>query len=348
MRFLHVEKEPDEEEKKMMMLAKYKKSDSDEFKFIKPSLKYSGRHDFNLHGALYLSKATDDDSSMWLEYRKHILKKSYYMDQIYDNNGCTINIDEKCSKLGEYRDSWLYGRKKHFFEIDVEKDRIYVIDTPCQLLEFFVKYGNFTQEIIDFGRTKEKKDHDMMRLQKFKQVVIIDKFLDNLDLSYKEKIYNTSKFEKVKEFRNKRNMPIIKFTNRIVIPKKGISFEFLVDIVRTKEKYIKFIGDIEQLLSLDFTLKIESLNFKQLSQDGYNGLYYSTNIVKFVSEEEIASLQNMEAKEIQCEDFIQPIDIGEFPDVLGYSSKDSLKNVKEYIEDYIRWLGSDTLIMWNM
>ncbi len=344
MRFLHVETDES--------LTFYEAKSSDEFKFIKPTLKNSGCNDtsgFNVYGALYLSKATDDDSSMWLKYREHLLKRSIYEHDIKKKNfkEDPDYYEEMGFKLPEHPDPWLYNSKKHFFEIDFEKDGIYVIDTPCQLRDFFLKYGKFSQKILNYQKSEKEKERDIIRLKKYHQLKILDKFIDELDVSYK-KLISSSKFEKIKEYRNKRNMPIIKFTNRIIIPKKGISFEFLVDIIRTKEDYIKFIGDVSQLLSLDIRLKIDSIKFKDMAKDGYNGIYYSTNLVKFVSDEEIESLNKKEGHKIEVVNFIQPIDIGEFPDVYGCSSKFSLKWIKEEIENYIRWLGSDTLIMWNM
>ena len=82
------------------------------------------------------------------------------------------------------------------------------------------------------------------------------------------------------------------------------------------------------------------IDFPLMVADGYNGLYYSRNLVRQNTEpfdDTIKHGYNCVAK----------IDIGEMPDLLGDTSAEDLLVMKQEIEDYIRWLGSDTLILWE-
>ncbi len=329
MRFLHVTTHPKGVNKK---------------KFKNPRIHSFGglyQHDFNMDGAFYLSKADENDSSMWLKYRE--LLKKYPNPPYYKYDKKKNEYIKLESNNSDNEDQWLNG-KKQFFDVDFKKHNIYVVDNPNDLKDFFVKYGYF----VERGRSDVDK-----RLKYFRKLKIINNFIDNLDNDNKSKIINTEKINNIKNIRNTRNMPYVDFRkNNVVIPKnKNISFEFLVDVIRTKEFFEKEVGDIMELRNNIYTY-IRGINFPKMVKDGYNGIYYTTNLIKFISEEKINKIYKSDYDPATEEPFrhsnlFEPVDIGDFPNVLGNASENDLIDIKKSIEGYVKWLGSDTLILWK-
>ena len=327
-------------------------------KFRKPSIHKDGglyQHNFNMDGAFYLSKADEDDSSMWLKYRELLQKypappfkrynrktKTYELVENKDGNKDDDKDDDK-------EDPWING-KKVFFDVDFVKHNIYVVDTPDDLRNFFVKYGYFHQRVMYnhdlYSYNQDMHEIDEIRFKKLKYLMILNNFIDNLSNFDKDRMNDIEKIDYVKTIRNIRNMPHVEFKKKnVVVPKKGITFEFLVDLMRTKESFEKIIGDPS---TLKISTYLRSINFPQMVKDGYNGLYYSTNLVKFVSQESLDKIYdgdnphyNFGAK------FIVRPDIGEMPEVMYFCNKKDMVEAKDAIEEYIRWIGSDTMILWK-
>lgn len=172
--------------------------------FKPPSIHKQGcteMHSFNLFGGLYLSKVDDDNESMWLKHRVDIMTSS-----------------------GE-PDLWVVGRKQ-YFDIDLIKDKIYLVDTHNDLITFFSRYGCFNQ-------------------------------------------------------------------------------------------YIDRLGNLRtEITAIDYPLLVEH---------GYNGVYYSDSLIK--NREDIPTIP--------------------FPDILGDSCSDDLYSIHNSILYYLKWLGSDTMILWK-
>jgi len=92
------------------------------------------------------------------------------------------------------------------------------------------------------------------------------------------------------------------------IDKKKTHFEFIIDIIRTKEFNEKIIGDISEIGTKTV---LETIDYNKLLNDGYNGLYYSDNLVRVnskMAEEDLRSDINHK--------YVDEIDIGDFPDVI--------------------------------
>lgn len=327
MRFLHVSKD--------ILLNKNN--------FIEPPIhKHGGfmQHDFNMDSALYLSKATDSGDSMWLNYRRIIQNNPSPPRKIQDRK--TKNITYNIEKDVDNSDVWLSGHK-HFFDVDFNKHRIYVISNVKELLDFYVNYGVFKQRIKWTNNSQDK--NDLMRLKYYNKYMIIKNFIDNLDLKYKIVMNEHKKVVHITNIRNIRNMPFIKIVkNHIVIPKKGITFEFLIDVYRTMDYYNNIIGDSSDLSDKVITNLI-SIDFPKMVREGYNGLYYSTEL--FIQYETIFDIPNDNITSDWNSNFIQKPKIGEFPDCLYFFSKDDKNSIKNSIEEYIQWLGADTMIVWK-
>jgi len=307
--------------------------------FKKPNLNVSfcETHKFNLTGAFYLSKVDDDnpESSMWVRHRKILHSHTDYY----------LKTEEGLV------DGWLTGTKT-YLDLDFTKHKIYVVDTPNDLKQLFLMYGRFSQQVEwELGRsTKETHNLNQLRFEKLKDLRVLNQFINSLDPEYLAQLRNpepktADKFARLIASRNIRNMPLVSIKNQQVnIPKKGITCEFLVDLLRTQQKWETLVADPSDLR---ISTVVDSLDFRKIANDGYNGIYYSTNLVKF---NELAD-EDMTGKPLKkyvdwCNFITQP-DIGELPEFMEFLSDDDKKEIKDEIEYYIRWLGSDTLMIWD-
>ena len=327
MRFLHVSKDTKMRRKK----------------FVEPPIhKHGGmfQHDFNMDSALYLSKATDTGDSMWLNYRRIIQNNPSPPRRIRDRK--TKKVTYTIEKDVDDSDPWLKGHK-HYFDVDFEKHHIYVISNVEQLRDFFVNYGFFKQRIKWNNNTQEKTD--MQRLKSFYKIIIINNFINNLDSQYKDLMTDFNKVRHITNIRNIRNMALIKISkNNVVIPKRGITFEFLVDIYRTKNHYDEIIGDYSDLSDKVITNLI-GVDFPKMVRDGYNGLYYSSEL--FTQYDTIFDIPDDNVSTGYHSNFIKRPNIGDFPNCRHFFSDVDKKYIRDSIEEYIQWLGSDTMIVWK-
>ncbi len=304
-------------------------------KTIKPAHYTSS---FNAERALYLSKVDDDnpESSMWLRYRT-LMRET---EKLTRWPGDKVREDD-----------WLGpNAAKTFIDIDFDKQKIYVVDTPDDLKSLFLKYGIFEQsaawrkELDDAGYQR-----DRLRVEKMQELPIITDFLDTkiLEDRHKQTLSNPDKLAKLIATRTIRNMPLVKIkSGQVVIPKKGITTEFLVDLIRTRISYEKLIDDPSDL---KITTHLTTLDFNRMSSEGYNGIYYSTNLVKF--NEKIHDGVELDRKSrprfVNWHGYIAKPDIGAIPDFMPFLEDIDKRHIKSNIEEYIDWLGSDTLILWN-
>jgi len=128
--------------------------------------------------------------------------------------------------------------------------------------------------------------------------------------------------------------------DKIIIDNRKTRFGFLIDIIRTIEYNDKIIGDSSTICT---TTSIETIDYTKLRNDGYNGIYYSDSLIRVNSSIEDADTYRRYFEQT----FVQKIDICDFPDIIGDTSDEDLRKMKFDIETYIRWLGSDTLVVWN-
>lgn len=321
-------------------------------KFHEPSIHKSGglyQHDFNMDGALYLSKVDDDDekSSMWLRFRK--LSEKYPQPPYKRYNRKTKTTEEIPDPDVGKPDPWLNG-KIHYFDVDFETHHIYVVNTPEDLKNLFLKYGYFSQR-VKYNRethTWASFQHDEKRFKMMKKLQVLNQFMENLNDSDKERMKDSHKVVCVKASRDVRNMPHVKITKKtIVVPKKGYTFEFLVDLIRTKESLEKIVGDFS---NVEISTYLRAIDFPKMVKDGYNGVYYSTNIVKFASQEQLDNIyedDNSDHELRHWQKLLERPDIGEMPYDMPFCTKEDMDDAKKGIEQYIQWIGSDTLILWK-
>lgn len=335
--------------------------------FIKPKLKQGYKqHSFNVDGVLYLSKVDDDDpkSSMWIRRLKLL--------ELANNTEQNTNPGSSPSPSPKFKPNKTINSKNwsnstwNYYSLDIASD-IYVVDTPDALKQLFVDYGKYDQyvENIQCERSdyrtysqyikaieynKSVYDNDVLKLTTKRNLIILDEFIAKLDILHRSILITGNlkaihNFEKLIISRNIRNMPLVTIRkNKIVVPTRGITYEFLVDIIRTKQKWEHFVQDFSNLY--DITL-LRSLDHRKLMRDGYNGIYYSTNLVKFSNLATTDTTKLITTNKTGFSNLIEHVDIGELPDFLPFCNKFDYDRIKTEIEAYVQWLESDTLMLWN-
>ena len=303
--------------------------------FVQPPIHKRGgllQHDFNMDHALFMSRAYDNDDSDWLEYRRKIIDNPPPPRNVY-RKGKVVDVIIHESK----EDPWLNGTK-HFFEVDFIRHKIYLIDSIDKLRDFFATYGVF-RENIHWNSNYSQYEIDKKRLSKLKYFEIISAFIDNLDHDLKDLYNDTIKVDHIMTIRNRRNMPLVKISKDHVVTPKKFTFEFLVDLIRTRDYYANIVGDTKELISNIRTILI-GINFPKIVNDGYNGVYYSRELF-------VPKIGPYSEDELRYHSYIHKPDIGIFPNVTGHMNDEDRDHIKNAIENYIDWLGSDSLILWN-
>lgn len=290
---------------------------------------------YNLDRAYYFSKAIGE-SSMWLDFRKYAMTEPRTDEEIEDEN----KKDEFDKRYTKETEPYLISKDYYYVDIDLEEKRIYVINTPTELRDFFVKYS-IIERYGDFSGSKDYSSLKRYELVKINKILI--DYLINLSYADRLLFGNITTVYTIKNNRNRRNMSLVKIDqDKIIIDKRKSRFGFLIDIIRTIEYNDKIIGDPSTICT---TTRIETIDYVKLRNDGYNGIYYSDSLIRVNSsiEEEDADTYRRYFEQT----FVQKIDIGHFPDIIGNTSNEDLRRMKFDIETFIRWLGSDTLVVWK-
>jgi hypothetical protein len=205
--------------------------------------------------------------------------------------------------------------------------------------------------LIDIHRTIDYNDKIISNLTLFNSTYknryklhmmnkIFINYLDHLSSADKAMLDNIAIVNSVKNNRNLRNLSLVKVNDdKIIVDKRKTHFEFLIDIIRTIEYNDKIVGDSSDI---SHRTVLDMVDYTKLLSDGYNGLYYSDKLVRVnpkIAEEDLN--YEMDYK------YVDKIDIGDFPDILGDTSIEDRIEMKNNIEDFIRWLGCDTLLVWK-
>jgi hypothetical protein len=281
---------------------------------LQPILKSSGE-------IYYYSKAKGHDSSMWKEYQEwySTIKK-------------------------ETENQWLDSIDYNYISIDLKEKGILVIDNESQLLDFFVKYAIIVQRSVDSDGCTSN-DADKLRYKYYKEnQVLLDYYYGHFSSDDKLFITNPKideKINKIKEHRSMKSKSFVKVINgEVVEDRRKTRFTFFIDLIRTIEYNIPRIGDPSTIYVKTY---LSNFDYNKLYKDGYNGIYYSDKLIKINPDlhlitEDVSSWKRK---------YIVPINIGEFPDVVRDISRKDKIAIKEELEGYIHWLGSDTLIVWG-
>ena len=317
--------------------------------YRKPRLHHKGgsNNSFNLREAIFMSKVSGNGVSNWVNYRRKVLQcknadssDDYYSDDDYNDN-----------------DPWLSSKNWYYFDIDFNKHKIYIVDSPQDFLNLIIDYGYFNFRSVyriddkpwNFEDCTKNKKNDEIRIKNLIPYTLFNKFFNDLDNECKELI-QSNKITQLVEFRNKRNMPLLKiFKGQVVKPRNIITNEFLADLVRTKNYYDNIIGDAESLKK-NIEIYLSTYDFFKLNKDGYKGIYYTQNVIKLNKNKCILNEDCTCRYGIGIEKKNIP-KITRTPKIMermGLKIDDQLQQgITDTIYGVTRWLGSEQLMVWD-
>lgn len=257
------------------------------------------------------------DMKLETGYRNSFIPdKSFYLSVV--NSDGKSNWQHHCYSEGKMMDEWTHSTISYnYFDIDLEKLHIYIIDTEEELYKFFSSYGILSSKKFNEEYTlqynEDCKTVDDCNLK----ISLIQRFIDDLNEEDKSYIQQHKTEIDMKTFHISEHTKFrenIICDDKIVIGVKGISINFasklysyLSYLISTrdlaiekqnkyKEKYDLFIKSPDYL----------DVNYKKVRGDGFNGVYFTQKL---------------------------------------YENRHTYVNI--HLADFLKWLCCDTLIIWS-
>jgi hypothetical protein len=326
MRFLHISRDSEFVLSKETFISPDFTDSYDSF------IKFQRHHKKNM---LCLAKSSDDGSSAWSRYTERLASKKH---------------EE-------------YERYKHYIDCDIESSNLYIVDNVNDLYNLYTKYGIYKKK-EDFVLPEEyvgKEDiYDyfiVTRIEKFKKleksIIFSDEIFNELNIKlniYKNFIDNADKNIKniIKTINdNPKHIPLYDspeiLDGKVVIPSKGINRRTVELVLREISRLQVKIDKYDENLALNIkkfnSPVFDTLDYVKMKEDGYNGIYYTSNIAK--EKDSITYTHPMlEFSEEQLKVLSS----------LYYSSEEGEDNhytMEKYLSHFVDWLESDTLMIWN-
>jgi hypothetical protein len=262
-----------------------------------------------------------------------------------ENKEGTSNWYERCKKVND--EIFLSGTKTTL-SIDLNKHNIYVFKNTNDLKIFFEKYGIFQKKPLEkFREDNEKKIMN--------DIIILLYYLDNISKSKKELIKNEEYIIEQSKLREYFALPEIDYkeikdienisipNNKIFTKNKKIPHDlnFIIDVFRL----LKIKYDLLEYYSNKnfYYLNLEKIDYLQIKNDGWNGIYYSTELYDNINSLNI-SFSNKFYKKYN----ILKYDILKYNTSIYKSHLYSNKCTDDEIISYIKWLETDTLMLFNI
>lgn len=295
--------------------------------FIKPDFLIYNAHRNTLNPpekTLFLSIMNERNTSDWYEYC--LQHESEYSDFVKG----TPNV----------------------FDIDIGAN-IIVLNNSDDLCKFFEKYGNYRKSLSVHSRshsilTRSENGIDGEINKVIEIIESINNYIDSLSQKKKEFIENTEKIIELAQARRSFKLPDIDIKNKMNIftmKESKRDNNFIVDVFRLlKEKY-DILAELSFIKRKFYKFELESINYEQIKNDGYNGIYYSKELFNNVDN----------IKPIMSKKFYRNHDIVKNNGIVNkitncdlFGIDDDLFELDNEIIDYIKWLLTDTLMLWNI
>lgn len=286
MQFLHINSEP---EKKLSRET-----------WIDPTFTEldEDRHIFHAKNLLFLSVINTDGVSNWERYSTEIELEIQKDDPSYIN-------------------SWRQSADRYIFTIDLKAKNILVIDTAKDVRDLFMKYA-VVETIVDHKMLQNIEQDKKFTLGRLEEYL---KYLDDLPIDKKEWLKDTDAVLAGIAERTAKKAPM----NRPVAMYRKMTYEHIADVLRSVRNCYASLSRLDKQCRTCRYKYIKTLDYAKMRTDGYNGIYYTQNLVENADELKIPKLLSL---------------------YKGYTNGDSC-TIEESIKDYIKWLQSDTLIVWT-
>jgi hypothetical protein len=350
-------------------------------KFRKPTLDLMGgnNYSFLLDGSLFLSKAHTDGTSEWIRYRQYLSKcQKEIKEEQKDIKEEKEEIKEEQEKIKEEKeeidrinnhfisDPWLKSTNRYYWDVDFSKHKIYIVDNPRDFINLIIDYGyfKFCINYSGFWQILKKAENkyynykynnkkDEFKLSYLSARNAINKFYVDLDVEY-DWLISTTEVQKMIHTRNQRNLPLLEvYKHKVVVPKSGITKEFLADLIRSKNYYDNIIGNIDELQK-KMLIGPNTFNFYKMNKDGYKGIYFTDNLIKVNTN--LCELNEEKNISCKCRYGIGPKEedvpeVTRVPKIIEQFGLKMTPELKDTINDVIigmpKWLGSEQLMVWD-
>ena len=327
MRFLHISRDPEFVLSKETFISPDFTDSYDSF------IRFQRHHKKHM---LCFAKSYDDGSSAWSRYVERLASKRKAMY-------------EKCE------------RYKHYIDCDIESSNLYIVDNVNDLFNLYTKYGIYKkkedfvlpeeyigkEEFYDYfivkriDMFKELEKSIAERDETFKmlnsKLSIYKNFIDNADKNIKNiiKTINSTTSKYIPSYES----PEI-CDGKVVISPKGINRRTVELILREISRIQETLDNFDETLTLNIqklnSEYFDTLDYVKMKEDGYNGIYYTSNIAK-EKETKTYTHPMLEFDETQLKVLSS----------LYYGGDDENCTMEKYLSHFVDWLESDTLMIWN-
>lgn len=255
------------------------------------------RHGFHTKNLLFLSAVDWDSFSHWERF----------------NYKLELEVQKDSPS---YVSPWR-SKDRYFYTVDLKAKNILVIDTAKDVRNLFLKYA-IVETGIDKQMMRDVEDTKKAVLQTLKEYLA---YLDALPSDKQEWLNDTDAVLATIAERNVKKSPM----NRPVAMYRKKTYENIADVLRSMRNCYTTLSRLDKRLRSCHYRYIKTLDYGKMRTNGYNGIYYTQNLVEKAKTLKISKVWALHR---------------------GYTNGYSCTMEKD-IEEYIQWLQSDTLIVWN-
>lgn len=196
---------------------------------------------YNPGGCIYLSKVNDSQNSEWYDYT------------------VSKNMTE-----------WVDG-KKCYFDIDLQKEKILVINNEEDMLAFIKRYGiiHYNTDCVN-NLNEEKKEID-------NKLIICQSFIDTCNLN---KYTNEQINDAIQIATKHKYFPKIS-DGKIVISNKGKTLGLIGSVLYMENCLKSKLDQLEKSkFSDEYQSYVSGFDYNKMRKDGFNGIYYTSDLRK--------------------------------------------------------------------
>ena len=279
---------------------------------------------------LFASIENENNVSEWYN---HCLEQS---KQFQDNN----------------YDGWINGQKTSF---NVDLSKVLVIDNVNDLYILISKYCELVRHIPHnthlcdsqmppkITKQKTRKHNFYLSIDEIMlDIQYILLYLDSLNITKKEFLLDEQTIIRLMKERKDKEFPII-VNGTFTVKTSKQTNDFIIDVLRLLKHlydtlYVMHCKQREHNLG---KLCLERICYEKIRMDGYHGIYYSSNLIQSVKNQ--LDRNQPDRNQLDKNDF----KIKNMSNIYRKYGTHSNKSIEHTIFDYLRWLSTDTLILWN-
>ena len=227
-----------------------------------------------------------------------------------------LEVEIQKDKDPSYVSPWR-STDRYIFKIDLKTKNILVVNTAKDVRDLFLRYA-VLETVID-ERVIQNLGGVKKDIQKCLEEYLA--YLDALPSDKQEWLKDTDAVLAVIAERNAKKAPM----NRPVAMYRKKTYENIADVLRSMKNSYATLSHLDKRIHSCRYRYIKTLDYARMRADGYNGLYYTQKLVESAETLKIPKLWALHK---------------------GYTNGGRCP-MEQDVQEYIQWLQSDTLIVWN-